>query len=76
MLVSCTQLSFLSGRLLISGIAGAEAEPHMKNKLKSRHKKKRAKTSMNSFDTSEKPFCNECSFALRFFSCDSSRFSN
>lgn len=33
-----------SGRLLISGIAGAEAEPHMKNKLKSRHKKKRAKT--------------------------------
>ncbi|XP_072191674.1 uncharacterized protein [Excalfactoria chinensis] len=33
-----------SGRLLISGIAGAEAEPHMKNKLKSHHKQKRAKT--------------------------------
>uniref|UniRef100_A0A8C2U7U7 Centromere protein C n=1 Tax=Coturnix japonica TaxID=93934 RepID=A0A8C2U7U7_COTJA len=33
-----------SGRLLISGIEGAEAEPHTKNKLKSRHKQKRAKT--------------------------------
>uniref|UniRef100_A0A8C9GB44 Mif2/CENP-C cupin domain-containing protein n=1 Tax=Pavo cristatus TaxID=9049 RepID=A0A8C9GB44_PAVCR len=47
-----------SGRLLISGIAGAEGEPHMKNKLNSHHKQKRAKT--------KKLLCNECSFALRF----------
>uniref|UniRef100_A0A8C3LX27 Centromere protein C n=1 Tax=Chrysolophus pictus TaxID=9089 RepID=A0A8C3LX27_CHRPC len=33
-----------SGRLLISGIAGAETEPHMKNKLKSHHKQKRTRT--------------------------------
>uniref|UniRef100_A0A803YKW2 Centromere protein C n=1 Tax=Meleagris gallopavo TaxID=9103 RepID=A0A803YKW2_MELGA len=33
-----------SGRLLISGIAGAEAEPHVKNKQKSHHKQKRART--------------------------------
>ncbi|XP_048798669.1 centromere protein C isoform X1 [Lagopus muta] len=33
-----------SGRLLISGIAGAEAEPQMKNKRKSHHKQKRART--------------------------------
>ncbi|XP_021250782.1 centromere protein C isoform X2 [Numida meleagris] len=33
-----------SGRLLISGIAGAEAEPHRNNKQKSRHKQKRAET--------------------------------
>ncbi|OXB74664.1 UNVERIFIED_CONTAM: hypothetical protein H355_001496 [Colinus virginianus] len=43
-IVSFTQLSFLSGRLLISGIAGAEAEPHRKNKQKRRHKWKGAET--------------------------------
>ncbi|OXB84769.1 UNVERIFIED_CONTAM: hypothetical protein H355_015891, partial [Colinus virginianus] len=42
--VSFTQLSFLSGRLLISGIAGAEAEPHRKNKPKRHHKRKGAET--------------------------------
>ncbi|OXB60365.1 hypothetical protein ASZ78_013158 [Callipepla squamata] len=42
--MSFTQLSFLSGRLLISGIAGAEAEPHRKNKPKRHHKRKRAET--------------------------------
>lgn len=47
MSLSFTQLSFLSGRLLISGIAGAEAEPQMKNKPKSHHKQKRARTSIN-----------------------------
>ncbi|NXJ13042.1 CENPC protein, partial [Odontophorus gujanensis] len=33
-----------SGRLLISGIAGAEAQPHRKNKQKRRHKQKGAET--------------------------------